>query len=139
MLLGWNTCFEDDPKRRPYRGGLQMYSPVRRREAVGRSQFEEMVSACGLELPAEADHLWNILRRLDSKEPKQIKLSSISERIRSGAAPDEACDSQEARITVSTVHRAKGLEFNEVLLVYPERSRPRMTNCPKKRGCCTSA
>jgi hypothetical protein len=60
---------------------------------------------------------WLILRRFEKGgHAKAINFDQVAEAIRTGSIPDELIDLSESPIVLSTIHRAKGLEFDDVFL-----------------------
>ncbi len=80
------------------------------------------VSAAGLRdaLPPESDEDFSRLslqmRRLDPSRGDGFDLARIANRIRSGDVPEEVNEGAATDVVVSTIHRAKGLEFDRVYL-----------------------
>jgi hypothetical protein len=64
----------------------------------------------------DADELFNLIRRLDPARGDGVDLRRIAERLRTGAFPEECNEVVAAPLVVSTIHRAKGLEFERVFL-----------------------
>ena len=67
---------------------------------------------------------WRLLKRFDPGKPKELDLQRVAQRIASGYVPDELCDPGQRVLVVSTVHRAKGLEFDRVIIADPWRHDP---------------
>jgi len=65
---------------------------------------------------ASADEMLTLLRKLDPARGDGIDLRRIAERLRTGDIPEEANEVVPAPVVVSTIHRAKGLEFDRVFL-----------------------
>lgn len=87
---------------------------------VSKGQFLEVMeckAVTGLPSPAG---MWLQLKRIEGHRlPNRLDLNLVNERLRSGSIPDEISETPDARIVVSTIHRAKGLEFERVLVVDP--------------------
>ena len=64
---------------------------------------------------------WRVLKQLDGASG-DVELARVRRTIQRGPIPESVSADAEDRIVVSTVHRAKGLEFTTVVLVKPERS-----------------
>lgn len=65
---------------------------------------------------------WALLKRFDPRGNRDmLDLRKIQERIRVGDIPPELVRLPDAQIIVSTIHRAKGLEFDRVLLFEPDQ------------------
>ena len=81
--------------------------------------FELMQQRTSDDLPAP-DEMWTRLKRIERlRYPNNLDFDMVNERLRSGDVPDEFSESPAADVVVSTIHRAKGLEFERVLLVAP--------------------
>jgi hypothetical protein len=66
---------------------------------------------------------WKILRRIDRGSP--LDLVAIAGRLRAGDYPDDIVATHNDKLVVSTIHRAKGLEFDRIFVLYdlpPERA-----------------
>ena len=72
----------------------------------------------GTEGSPRVDEAWNTLKAIDSSSGKFLQLDLIAENIRSGSAV-AVPNTHRENITVSTIHRAKGLEFDWVVVVKP--------------------
>ncbi len=66
--------------------------------------------------PAELDERWNHLLRI-GRDGNGVSLRRVSERLRRGQIPDDLQAAASEKVVVSTIHRAKGLEFDRVLIV----------------------
>jgi DNA helicase-2/ATP-dependent DNA helicase PcrA len=89
--------------------------------SISQSGLDELVTASGLVVPEDAWRLLKITERR-RRAPRELDVVELGRAIAGGAVPVELVDSGEAPVIVSTVHRAKGLEFdNVVLLDSPER------------------
>jgi len=69
--------------------------------------------------PAPAEHVWELLIRLGGEE-ERVGVEKISAAIRDGTFPDELSAGLASPVVVSTIHRAKGLEFENAVVVEPE-------------------
>jgi hypothetical protein len=76
----------------------------------------------GIPLPYDADPgvLWSALRRAARGAGRAVvDLDRLRRLVADGRFPDELADPETARVTVTTVHRAKGLEFDRVVVLAP--------------------
>lgn len=92
-------------------------------DGVSKADFEKLTYVRRPDVdPAAA---WRALRSLVGARGTELPISSIANRMRGGhRLPPDLTHSPAADIVVSTVHRAKGLEFdNVVILDFPTRSR----------------
>ena len=66
------------------------------------------------------DDAWALVKRLDPAGSRDsVDMTKVQERIRLGDIPAEFGSAPDAPIVVSTIHRAKGLEFDRVVLFEP--------------------
>lgn len=95
---------------------------LRSTEATGvtEDRFRSLFSEIPLFYEPDADALWTVLRRA-ARGPGRgvLDLDRLRRAVAEGRFPDEAADPEKARIVVSTVHRAKGLEFDRVIVLTP--------------------
>jgi hypothetical protein len=67
--------------------------------------------------PLDPVDAWLILRGFEQGgQVKAINFCQVAHAIRTGRIPDELLDLSESPIVISTIHRAKGLEFDDVFL-----------------------
>ena len=87
---------------------------------IGKRQFLEVMEAKTAEdLPTPIE-MWQCFKRIERlRYPSNLDLDLVNERLRSGEIPDELTEAEPANLVVSTIHRAKGLEFQRVLVVEP--------------------
>lgn len=86
--------------------------------SISRRKFLDRIDAlatAGVEVGPEA--AWTLLKRLDPRRGDEIDVSKVTRRILEGNVPDDLCSQEEASIVVSTIHRAKGLEFDRVIVM----------------------
>ncbi|MGW1629611.1 UvrD-helicase domain-containing protein [Streptomyces anthocyanicus] len=95
---------------------------LRRTEATGLSEerFRSLLEQIPLPHTPNANALWAVLRRATRSPGRTaLDLDRLRRLVADGRFPDEAADPETARIVVSTVHRAKGLEFDRVIVLTP--------------------
>lgn len=95
---------------------------LRRTEATGLTQdrFRALLAEIPLPFQPHTSTLWTTLRRIARGPGRDvIDLDRLRRAAADGRFPDEASDPETARIVVSTVHRAKGLEFDRVIVLTP--------------------
>jgi superfamily I DNA/RNA helicase len=84
---------------------------------IGRSVFLARAE-CALKGEDPNPHdAWALLKRTEGGRGDTIALGQFAERIRLGNFPDELTEPVAADVIVSTIHRAKGLEFERVIVV----------------------
>lgn len=86
---------------------------------LGRSRLEAILARRGLASAPDASEAWSILKRLDGGSGPAVDCPRLLERLRVGRVPDDIAAPHTAPLVVSTIHRAKGLEFDCVVLVEP--------------------
>ncbi|AUI62951.1 UvrD-helicase domain-containing protein [Amycolatopsis sp. BJA-103] len=84
--------------------------------ALGRERFEQLLTE--LEMPAniDIDETWRSLRTVAAGARNQLDLEALRRAAAEGRLPDELSTLPSHQTLVSTVHRAKGLEFDRVLI-----------------------
>jgi hypothetical protein len=95
---------------------------LRRAESstLTEARFLELLG--GVPLPAGVDpqRCWRSLRAVTRRTGRGlVDVAAVGRLVAEGRFPDELADPETARLIVSTVHRAKGLEYDRVLLVTP--------------------
>jgi len=89
-----------------------------KQKKVGKSFFLEKYESLFEDDPQQA---WRSVKRIeDGPSRDMLDLGLLSERIRLGAVPDELCEYPSDSLVVSTIHRAKGLEFERVAILVDE-------------------
>jgi hypothetical protein len=95
---------------------------LRGTEATGLTEdrFRSLLAEIPLPYEPNVDTLWTVLRRV-ARGPGRgvLDLDRLRRAVADGRFPDEASDPETARVVVSTVHRAKGLEFDRVIVLTP--------------------
>lgn len=95
---------------------------LRRTEATGLTadRFRSLLAEIPLPYEPNASALWTVLRRATRSAGRNVlDLERLRRSVVDGRFPDEAADPEMTRIVVSTVHRAKGLEFDRVIVLTP--------------------
>ncbi|MFJ5675193.1 UvrD-helicase domain-containing protein [Streptomyces sp. NPDC093097] len=94
---------------------------LRRTEANVLTEDRFRTLLAEIPFPYEPDAaLWTVLRRAARGAGRSVlDLDRLRRAVAQGGFPDEAADPETARIVVSTVHRAKGLEFDRVIVLTP--------------------
>lgn len=95
---------------------------LRRTEANALSEDRFRTLLADIPLPYEPDitALWAVLRRAMRGAGRGVlDLDRLRRAVAQGGFPDDAADPETAHVVVSTVHRAKGLEFDRVIVLTP--------------------
>ncbi|MEU8978380.1 UvrD-helicase domain-containing protein [Streptomyces sp. NPDC058251] len=95
---------------------------LRSTEATGLTEdrFRSLLAEIPLPYEPNATALWTVLRRAARATGRAVlDLERLRRSVADGRFPDEAADPESTRIVVSTVHRAKGLEFDRVIVLTP--------------------
>ncbi|NAZ74023.1 AAA family ATPase [Kineococcus sp. T13] len=66
------------------------------------------------------DSAWRALRAAVGGRGREVDVMAVARRLAMGVAPIDLQATSTARVVVSTVHRAKGLEFENAVLVNPQ-------------------
>ncbi|MER5621967.1 ATP-dependent helicase [Streptosporangium sp. NPDC002544] len=82
---------------------------------ISREKFDELVAR------SDANRLWRLLRRTgsDRGSDRLLDLSKVRTAVAAGRLPDELTAQPPAKLVISSFHRAKGLEFDRVLVLDP--------------------
>jgi len=95
---------------------------LRRTESATLSEdrFRSLFAEIPLPYEPNPGTVWAVLRRA-ARGPGRgvLDLERMRRLVADGRFPDELADPETARIVVSTVHRAKGLEFDRVIVLAP--------------------
>ncbi|MGW0571204.1 UvrD-helicase domain-containing protein [Streptomyces tauricus] len=95
---------------------------LRRTEATSLTEdrFRSLLAEIPLSYEPNVTGLWTVLRRVARTVGRGVlDLERLRRSVADGRFPDEAADPEIARVVVSTVHRAKGLEFDRVIILTP--------------------
>ncbi|GAA2600938.1 MULTISPECIES: UvrD-helicase domain-containing protein [Streptomyces] len=95
---------------------------LRRAESLTltESRFLELLTEIPLPPASDPDRCWRSLRAATRRTGRGlVDVAAVRRLVAEGRFPDELGDPETARLTVSTVHRAKGLEYDRVLLLSP--------------------
>jgi hypothetical protein len=85
---------------------------------IAEDRFLEIMTTLATPDGLDPARAWRSLRRVAGSRG-QLDLSALHRAIAEGRVPDELTGQFVHRITVSTIHRAKGLEFDRVLVLAP--------------------
>ena len=90
------------------------------RSRVPRSTVHaRLIEHCGLS-EVDADAGWRTLKRMERRRDADLDVDLVARALRAGNVPDELTVQEPARLVVSTIHHAKGLEFDRVVIAEPE-------------------
>ncbi|CAL9530436.1 UvrD-helicase domain-containing protein [Streptomyces sp. enrichment culture] len=82
-------------------------------------RFREVLAALGAQPDTEPTLLWRSLRRVAPAARGRLDLDALRHAVAGRRLPDELTAPASHPLTLSTVHRSKGLEFDRVLVVEP--------------------
>ncbi|MGQ4414670.1 UvrD-helicase domain-containing protein [Streptomyces sp. SAS_269] len=86
---------------------------------LGEERFRELVTQAGVPVGTDVDRLWRSLRSVARGGRQQLDLGKVRRSVADGWFPDDLAAAEPASLLVSTVHRAKGLEFDRVVVLEP--------------------
>ncbi|KAF3465621.1 UvrD-helicase domain-containing protein [Streptomyces sp. Tu 3180] len=95
---------------------------LRRTESLTLTEgrFLELLAEIPLPEGVEPQRCWRSLRAATRRTGRGlVDVAAVRRLVAEGRFPDELGDPETARLIVSTVHRAKGLEYDRVLLLSP--------------------
>ncbi|MFI6941761.1 UvrD-helicase domain-containing protein [Streptomyces sp. NPDC050418] len=87
---------------------------------VSESRFHTLLAAVPLPEGTDAGGIWRALRKVAPARGSQaLDFGRIRQLVQQDRFPEELADPVTALVVVSTVHRAKGLEFDRVIVLTP--------------------
>lgn len=88
---------------------------------LNRRTFDDLVPMLPLPVGTDPDQAWRLLRRTGSGRgsDRSLDLGRLRAALAAGRLPDELTAQPPTRLVVSSFHRAKGLEFDRVVIVDP--------------------
>lgn len=86
---------------------------------LGEERFREILAGAGMLRDIDVAPLWRSLRGAARGSRGLLDVTAVRRLIAEGRFPDDLAAAEPARLVVSTVHRAKGLEFDRVIVVEP--------------------
>ncbi|MEU0105870.1 UvrD-helicase domain-containing protein [Streptomyces sp. NPDC006251] len=95
---------------------------LRRTESstLTEARLVELLSEIPLPVGVDPQRCWRSLRAATRRTGRGlVDVAAVGRLVAEGRFPDELGDPETARLIVSTVHRAKGLEYDRVLLLSP--------------------
>ena len=84
-------------------------------------RFSELNGLDAIDIPKMQD-AWQMLTRLSPGTNNIIDLNQVYSRVLRHRVPDDLTHNMESNLIISTIHRAKGLEFDNVVVVYPDET-----------------
>lgn len=112
---------------------------------LSRERFEELLVDLRVPDGSTPEALWRSVRKVARGSGRgTLDVVGLHRALAEGRLPDELTAAQPSSLVISTVHRAKGLEFDRVLIVEPRvlkeppKSGRRSTTTTRRRkpGCC---
>ncbi|GBQ03667.1 hypothetical protein SSP531S_51420 [Streptomyces spongiicola] len=87
---------------------------------LGRERFEELLADLPVPTGSTPEALWRSVRKVARGSGRGIlDVAALHRALAEARLPDELTAVQPSSLVISTVHRAKGLEFDRVLIVEP--------------------
>lgn len=88
---------------------------------IGRtSMLENLAETASEGCMLDPDAKWRLLKLLDSRRSNDLDLRSIAARLVDRTLPLELHEEPGHGVLISTIHRAKGLEFDRVIIMPPD-------------------
>jgi superfamily I DNA/RNA helicase len=87
---------------------------------LSRERFEELLVDLRVPVGSTPEALWRSVRKVARGSGRgTVDVVGLHRALAEGRLPDELTAAQSSSLVISTVHRAKGLEFDRVLIVEP--------------------
>ncbi|MFG3345583.1 UvrD-helicase domain-containing protein [Streptomyces sp. NPDC048018] len=86
---------------------------------LGRDRFLELLKGLAVPEGSTPEALWRSIRKVARGARGTVDVMALHRAVADGRLPDELTAAQPSSLVISTVHRAKGLEFDRVLIVEP--------------------
>lgn len=99
------------------RGGAAWLAGLFGSVPVPRSSIPEEPQTWGRPWMRPPEETLRLLRQARLARDRDVDLDRLASMLRSGACPEELIARHDAAVTVSTIHRAKGLEYDTVFVV----------------------
>ena len=87
---------------------------------ITADEFQDLLLAVP-DVPIDADTAWRVLRRTARSRGLELDLRDLAAALAAGRGSTELETAPATDVVVSTVHRAKGLQFDNVVLIAPDR------------------
>ncbi|WP_329618302.1 UvrD-helicase domain-containing protein [Streptomyces brevispora] len=88
--------------------------------ALTRERFEELLVDLQIPIGSMPEALWRSVRKVARGRGRgTVDVVALHRALAEGRLPDELTAAQPSSLVISTMHRAKGLEFDRVLIVEP--------------------
>ncbi|MFI8997905.1 UvrD-helicase domain-containing protein [Streptomyces sp. NPDC053542] len=115
--LGVDHRIQRSPRSRPAPAWVADLLLATGADRLSESRFFELAA-----LPPETDpqRTWHSLRRCAGGARGALDLEALRRAVAEGRLPDELTAAPSHPLVVSTIHRAKGAEFDRVLVVEPQ-------------------
>ncbi|MEV0401939.1 ATP-dependent helicase [Actinoallomurus sp. NPDC050550] len=100
---------------------------------ITRVRFDELVPTLSIPAGLSPEETWRLLRRTGRGQgnDRSLDLGRLRTALAAGRLPDELTGQPPARLVISSFHRAKGLEFDRVVVVDPGPLRNAVPQRPK--------
>ncbi|MEU5954050.1 UvrD-helicase domain-containing protein [Streptomyces sp. NPDC047525] len=86
---------------------------------LSEDRFREILSEAGTSSDVDPAPLWRSLRGAARASRGLMDIAGVRRLIVEGRFPDDLAAAEPSRLVVSTIHRAKGLEFDRVIVMEP--------------------
>lgn len=87
---------------------------------IAEGRFDAVVAVFGPAVACPPVWAWRSLRKVAGAPRNQLDLAVLRRAITDERLPDDLTAPPDHRLTLSTIHRAKGTEFDRVVLVQPD-------------------
>lgn len=110
----------DERGIKPWAGKILQGIPQSRiTEARYRTRLDEL-SDLSISVEEDSDECWSLLKRLSRSDANVVNTSVVGDSISKGRYPTGMSIEHDSALILSTIHAAKGLEFNTVVVTEPD-------------------
>jgi hypothetical protein len=117
---GVSHRIQRSPRERPAPAWVAGLLLATRAATLTEDRFVEILSTLSGPVDVDPNRAWRSLRRVAGGARNQLDLEVLRRALAGGRLPDELTAPPTHPLILSTAHRAKGLEFDRVLVVEPD-------------------
>jgi DNA helicase II / ATP-dependent DNA helicase PcrA len=116
---GVPVAVQRSARERSYASWIAAALGTVKQSRITGKEFEGLLTSVP-DLPTDAETAWRVLRRTAGSRGYELDLRDLAAALASGKGSTELETAPVTDVVVSTVHRAKGLQFDNVVLIAPD-------------------